>query len=55
MSSAPIYEVDLKKFWENPYPDLKLMREKNPICFVPQLHSTLFTKRNSFWARWELF
>ena len=47
MSSAPIYEVDLKKFWENPYPDLKLMREKNPICFVPQLHSTLFTKRNS--------
>ena len=47
MSSAPIYEVDLKKFWENPYPDLKLMRKKNPICFVPQLHSTLFTKRNS--------
>ena len=47
MSSAPIYEVDLKKFWENPYPDLKLMRKKNPICFVPQLHSTLFTKRDS--------
>ena len=23
------------------------MREKHPICYVPQLKSTLFTKRNS--------
>jgi len=47
MSNAPIYEIDINKFWDNPYPDLKIMRKESPICFVPQLNSTLFTKRNS--------
>ena len=47
MSSAPIFEIDNKRFWENPYPDLKLMRHNSPIAFVPQLNATLFTKRNS--------
>ena len=47
MSSAPIFEINISKFFENPYPQLKSMREKHPICYVPQLKSTLFTKRNS--------
>ena len=47
MSNAPIFEINIRKFFENPYPQLKSMREKHPICYVPQLKSTLFTKRNS--------
>ena len=47
MSNAPIYELDTESFWKNPYPILKEMRKNNPICYVPQLKSTLFTKRNS--------
>ena len=47
MSSAPKFEINISKFFENPYPQLKSMREKYPICYVPQLKSTLFTKRNS--------
>ena len=47
MSSAPIFELDINTFWKNPYPILKEMRKNNPICYVPQLKSTLFTKRNS--------
>ncbi len=47
MSNAPIYELDTNNFWRNPYPSLKEMRKNNPICYVPQLKSTLFTKRDS--------
>ena len=47
MFKAPNYEIDLNSFWKNPYPILKEMRKNNPICYVPQLKSTLFTKRNS--------
>ncbi len=42
---APIYNIDLNKFWMNPYPDLKLIRNELPICFVPELGATLITKR----------
>ena len=47
MSNAPIFEININEFWENPYPQLKYMRENHPICYVPQLKSTLFTKRDS--------
>ena len=52
MSNAPIVEININEFWKNPYPHLKSMREKHPICYVPQLKSTLFTKRNSI-AKYE--
>ena len=42
---APIYNIDLNQFWINPYPDLKLIRNELPICFVPELGATLITKR----------
>ena len=45
MSNAPIYNIDLHSFWLNPYPDLKVMRAKTPIAYVPQLGATLITKR----------
>ena len=42
---APIYNIDLNQFWINPYPDLKVIRNELPICFVPELGATLITKR----------
>ena len=42
---VPIYNIDLNQFWTNPYPDLKIMRNEIPICFVPELGAILLTKR----------
>ncbi|KPA19931.1 Cytochrome P450-pinF2, plant-inducible [Shimia sp. SK013] len=46
MSNAPIYEIDPKAFWADPYPDLARMRETTPIAYVPQLGATLITRRD---------
>ncbi|MEL7465163.1 MAG: cytochrome P450 [Pseudomonadota bacterium] len=46
MSTAPVYEIDHQRFWEDPYPDLAAMRAKAPIAYVPQLGATLFTRRD---------
>ncbi len=46
MSTAPVYEIDHKRFWEDPYPDLAAMRARAPIAFVPQLNATLLTRRD---------
>jgi len=46
MSTAPVYEIDTAKFWNDPYPDLKRMRADRPIAYVPQLGATLITRRN---------
>lgn len=50
MSNAPVYEIDLKSFWRDPYPDLKAMRETTPIAYVPQLGATLLTKRDDIFV-----
>lgn len=47
MSNAPIYNLDMNHFWLDPYPDLKVMRNKTPIAYVPQLDATLITKRQA--------
>ena len=41
------YNIDIEKFWINPYPDLKIIRKKIPIVHVPELDAILITKRNS--------
>jgi cytochrome P450 len=41
---APRYDIDLERFWQDPYPDLAVMREQTPIAFVPQLGATLITR-----------
>lgn len=45
MSDAPVYEIDVTAFTCDPYPDLARMRQEAPIAYVPQLGSTLFTRR----------
>jgi cytochrome P450 len=51
MSTAPTYEIDVARFWADPYPDLKRMRKEAPIAFVPQLGSTIFTRRDDIFSQ----
>ncbi len=46
MSNAPHYNIDPKTFWDDPYPDLKVMRRTMPVAYVPQLGATLITRRD---------
>lgn len=51
MSNAPRYDIDVPAFWADPYPDLARMRREAPIAFVPQLGSTVFTRRNDIFSQ----
>ena len=51
MSNAPHYHIDVAAFWADPYPDLAQMRGRTPIAFVPQLGSTVFTRRNDIFTQ----
>jgi cytochrome P450 len=51
MSNAPHYNIDVPTFWADPYPDLARMRKETPIAFVPQLGSTVFTRRNDIYSQ----
>ena len=50
MSNAPVFEIDPKAFWLDPYPTLKRMRAEAPIAYVPQLDATLFTRRDDIFV-----
>jgi cytochrome P450 len=50
MPTAPRFDIDVKEFWADPYPALARMRREAPICFVPQLGSTLFTRRDDIFV-----
>ena len=51
MSNAPHFDIDVAAFWADPYPDLAAMRRKAPIAFVPQLGSTVFTRRDDIFTQ----
>src|SRR3954468_13762568 len=51
MSNAPHYSIEMSAFWADPYPDLARMRKQAPIAFVPQLGSTLFTRRDDIFTQ----
>lgn len=46
MARPPVFEIDPQAFWEDPYPTLARMRAEAPVCYVPQLASILFTRRD---------
>jgi len=50
MSTAPHFSIDPQDFWRDPYPALARMRREAPICFVPQLGSTLLTRRDDIFV-----
>jgi len=51
MSNAPHFEIDVSAFWADPYPDFVKMRRDAPIAFVPQLGSTVFTRRDDIFSQ----
>ena len=51
MSNAPHYNIDVATFWADPYPDLARMRREAPIAFMPQLGSTIFTRRDDIFTQ----
>jgi cytochrome P450 len=51
MSNAPHFEIDVSAFWADPYPDFAKMRRDAPIAFVPQLGSTVFTRRDDIFSQ----
>jgi cytochrome P450 len=51
MSNAPHFDIDVPTFWADPYPDLARMRAQAPIAFVPQLGSTMFTRRDDIFSQ----
>src|SRR5258707_2046475 len=51
MSNAPHFDIDMTAFWTDPYPDLARMRREAPIAFVPQLGSTIFTRRGDIFSQ----
>ena len=50
MSTAPHFPIDVQEFWRDPYPALAAMRRETPISFVPQLGSTLLTRRDDIFV-----
>ncbi len=51
MSNAPHFDIDVPRFWADPYPALAKMRKEAPIAFVPQLGSTVFTRRDDIFTQ----
>ena len=50
MSSAPRVDIDLADFKRDPYPAFARLRSNHPIAHVPQLGSTLFTRRDDIFV-----
>ncbi|APX11273.1 cytochrome P450 [Tateyamaria omphalii] len=46
MSSAPTVHIDPAAFHADPYPTLAAMRQNAPVCYVPEMGATLFTRRD---------
>lgn len=46
MPSAPVFDIDMNAFWQDPYPFFAQMRAEAPIAYVPQLNGIVFSKRD---------
>ncbi|MEP3637667.1 MAG: cytochrome P450 [Paracoccaceae bacterium] len=42
----PVYSINPDEFWQDPYPDLKTLRQTAPVAFTPELGAVLITRRN---------
>src|SRR3979490_456883 len=51
MAKDPHFDIDVSAFWADPYPALAKMRKEAPIAFVPQLGSTVFTRRDDIFSQ----
>ncbi len=51
MARAPVFNIDPGEFNRDPYPALAKMRADAPICLVPQLNATLFTRHEAIFVQ----
>ena len=54
MNRAPVFDIDPKGFWLDPYPALKQMRKTAPIVYVPQFDAFLMTRRDDIFVNEKL-
>ena len=54
MNRAPVFDIDPKGFWLDPYPALKRMRNTAPIVYVPQFDAFLMTRRDDIFVNEKL-
>ena len=52
MPAAPVYDIDLGAFWQDPYPILARMQADAPVAYVPQLDGIVLTRRDDI-DQWE--
>ena len=52
MPAAPVYNIDLQAFSQNPYPILAKMQTDAPVAYVPQLDGLVLTRRDDI-DQWE--
>lgn len=50
MSNAPHVEIDMKSFWQDPYPILAKLRSETPVAYVPQLRGIVFASRDDIFV-----
>ena len=50
MANAPIFDIDVAAFRQNPYPILEVMRREAPIAYVPALDAVLVTRRDDIFT-----
>lgn len=50
MSEKYTLNIDLQAFWQDPYPDLALMRKSHPVAYVPELNAYLITRREDIFV-----
>ncbi|WP_223422503.1 cytochrome P450 [Tateyamaria pelophila] len=51
MSNAPVVHIDPAAFHADPYPTFAEMQADTPVCFVPELGATLFTRRDDIFVQ----
>ena len=54
MSTAPRFDIDLVRLWQDPYPVLARLRAEAPIAFVPQLDGTVMARHDDIMASEKL-
>ncbi len=50
VNTAPRVDIDLKSFWDDPYPTLAHLRAHAPIAFIPQLNGTVMARHEDILA-----
>lgn len=50
MRNPPVHDIDPRAFWDDPYPDLRILRAGMPVAYVPQLDAVLISRRDDIFV-----